>query len=366
MKNRILSVLLATMLALSMFVCAAVAEEATIAENTISLTDSTLYIGDKTYAFPVSIAELTEMGVSVPDVSGLTKGQYYYDLDVDDSRNGFSLRVDYLTSTEDPYWATGVNLNSDEHAGMSVGGMVLGETTREEIISACGADYYGCTYDADSLTYYALNMNCIWNLQFEGQEASSKLTKVAMHNELVTNYGIVDASNAGVEETDLPAVSELAFNEFILDGKYYAKGATVQDLLDDGWVLPAGHEADSMVAAKDGSIVNGDRVWMYNGVSLVKVSAFNTTDAECRLADCIVNSIYVDVCNNASIVCADGLANGVSTYDEAVAILGEPSSTTDGENGFKNVKFTVINSVTYEIGVNADGCITYITIDCLL
>lgn len=359
MKNRILSLFLAVLLVMSAFAFTAAAEEA--AATGISLTDATLRIGDKSYAFPISVADLRAMGVNVADVSSLTEGYYYYDVKADNGRDGFSLRVDYLTSTEDPFWVTGVNLNSNEHAGMSVGGMTLGETTLEEIVSACGADVNGDTY-AEDLYYTAFNRNYSWWLYFDGSDKSSKLTKVSMSCDLVTNYGVIDASQAGVQTADLPAATDLAFNEFILDGKLYAHGMAVQNLLDNGWYMPQGHDADGMIEAKDGSRASGDRFAMYNGVSLVTVSAYNFTDAECMLADCVVDSVSADIANDAALLCADGLQNGVSTYDDAVAILGEPVSVTEGKNGLKTVRFTVINSVTYEIGVLENGLISSITI----
>lgn len=359
MKNCILSIFLIIVLALS---CVAFAEE-----NTISLTDSTLYVGNKTYTFPISIADLTELGVDIPDVSNLTAGVYYPGVDVNDGRNGFAIRIEYLSNLEDPIWATGVNLNSDNHAGMSVGGMVLGETTRGEIIAACGGDNYGNTYEGDSLTYYAYNINYIWYLSFDGTAEDSKLTRVSMHNELTEKYGEVDASNAGVKDNDLPDTSAMGFNEFILDGKYYAKNSTVQDLLDNGWVLTF-DDAEKSVAAKDGLIMAGGSLWLYNGVSMVRINAFNTNEAEGEYgyADCTINSVYADVCNNATIVCADGLTNMGSTYDDAVAILGEPTSIEENETGFRDVSFTVLNNVKYTIGVNTDGSITYITITNLI
>lgn len=355
MKNRILSVLLIVVLALG---CVAFAEE-----STIDLTDSTLYVGNKVYTFPISVSELTELGVDVPDVSNLTKGVYYPAVDVNDGRNGFAIRIEYLSNLDDPYWATGVKLDSDHHAGMSVGGMVLGETTRGEIIAACGSDYHGETYENDTLTYYAYDISYIWNLTFDGNSEDSKLTGVAMHNELVEKYGEVDASMAGVEEDDLPDPSAMGFNEFILDGKHYAKNATVQELLDNGWVLSYDAAAKS-VAPKNGLIMQGGTLWLYNGVSMVMVLAYNTNDAEGEYgyADCTINSVYADVCNKASIVCADGLANGVSSYEDAVAILGEPTSIEETDDGCKNVSFTVLNNVKYTIGVDADGGIGSITI----
>lgn len=362
MKNRILSILMAGILALSMLTCAAVAEETAVASD-IQLTDITLSIGDSTYSFPVSVAALTAQGVNVPDVSDLTKGLYYSRVDVDDGRNGFAVRVEYLTSTEDPYWVTGVNMDSTDHAGACINGMTLGQTTRGEIVNALGADTHGNTYESDELYYTAWNLNYNWHLGFDGNKEDSVLTSITAYCELVNVYGEVTAANT--ESAELPAVSELPFGAFILDGQLYEQGATVQALLDNGWVLPAA-VTENTVAARDGDVVQGDHLWLYNGSSLVKIDAFNCSDAECTYAECTIKSIYADVCNNATIVCADGLTNGVSTYDEAVAILGEPTSTEDGENGFKNVKFTVINNVTYTLGVNPDGSITYITISGLL
>lgn len=363
MKNRIMAMLLVGVLALSVFACAAVAEEAIAAETektVLNLTDSTLYVGGKSYAFPASVAELTEMGVEIPDVTDLTEGLYYPAVEANDGRNGFELRVEYLSSVDDPFWVTGVHLNSDDHAGMSVGGLVLGETTRGEIIAALGSDYYGDTYGSDELTYYAYNFNYKWYLTFDGRNENAKLIKLNMDSSIVSNYGIADSDKAGVEEADLPDVSTMGFKEFILDGKYYAKGASVQNLLDNGWVLSVDK------AEKTVSPMTGGNLWLYNGASMIRVGAYNLGETDCTYADCVIDSVYADVCNKASIVCADGLANGVSTYDEALALLGEPGSIEDGDDGFKNVTFTVINDVRYTIGVNADGGITYITINNLI
>lgn len=362
MKNRILSILMAGILALSILTCAAVAEETAVASD-IQLTDITLSVGSETYTFPISAAALANQGVNMPDVSGLTNGSFYPGVNVDDGRNGFAVRVEYLTSTEDPYWVTGVNMNSADHAGACINGMTLEQTTRGEIVDVLGADTYGNTYENDELYYTAWNLNYNWHLDFDGNKEDSVLTSITAYCELVNVYGEVTAANT--ENASLPAASDMGFREFILAGHHYAEGTTVQDLMDNGWVMPVS-VAEETVAARDGDVVRGAHLWLYNGSSLVKVDAYNYSDAECIYAECQINSIYADVCNNATIVCADGLTNGVSTYDEAVAILGEPTSTEDGENGFKNVTFTVINNVTYTLGVNADGSITYITISKLV
>lgn len=359
MKKQFISILTAAVLMLSMLACAAVAE------NGISLTNTTLHVGNKAYTLPASVTELTEQGVNFPEMTGLDAEHYAPMMKVDNGRNGFTLCVRYLTTTEDPYWVTGVNWDSGEYAGMAVGGMVLGETTREEIIRALGPDHYGKTYEGTSLTYYAWEMNYSWALTFDGETPEAKLTRVIVGNSLVTQYGVVDASKAGVADADLPDPATMSFAEFILDGKHYVQGVTLQELLDDGWVMPANMN-EKTVEARRGSRVNGAHVELYNGASMVKVSAYNVTDAECSFAACTVGTVTADTACNASIVCADGLANGVSTYDEAVSILGEPAKTVDGENGAKEVLFNVLNSMKYTLLVNADGVVTGITIDGLL
>ena len=357
MKNRILSILLIALLAVVALACAASAEEA----GAINLYDTSLNVGGKTYDFPISVADLTAMGVNVPDVSGLSKGQYYYDVPVDDGRKDFSVRVDYVTTTEDPFWATGVNLNSSKHAGQSVGGLVLGETTMKDVIEACGPDEHGYTYDSDYLTYYTFGSNYNWTLYFESADENAKLTRLTMSNDLVTNYGVVDSSKTGVPEENLPDPASLPFDSYILDGKLYQKGATVQDLLDNGWVLPADHPADSAVEA-GGIWVYGDRMYLYNGAGLVYVGAFNYSGEECTLTECSVSEIKASALQNSALICADGIQPGVTALSEAAATLGAPSEDSTDEDGVRTVEFEVLNGVTYELTVDADELVTAIAI----
>ena len=359
MKNCILSILLIALLAVGALACAATAEEAGV----INLYDTSLNVGGKTYDFPISVADLTAMGVNVPDVSGLSKGQYYYDVPVDDGRNAFSVRVDYVTTTEDPFWATGVNLNSDKHAGQSVGGLVLGETTMKDVIEACGPDEHGRTYDSDYLTYYTFGNNYNWTLYFESADENAKLTRLTMSNDLVTNYGVVDSSRTGVQQEDLPDPASLPFDSYILDGKLYQKGATVQDLLDNGWVLPVDHPADTAVEAGGISMVYGDRMYLYNGAGLVYVGAFNYSSEECTLAECSINEIKASVLLNGALICADGIQPGVTALSEAAATLGAAVEDKTDDDGVRTVAFSVLNGVTYTLTVDADELVTAIAIE---
>ena len=182
-----------------------------------------------------------------------------------------------------------------------------------------------------------------------------------MSNDLVTNYGVVDSSKTGVPEENLPDPASLPFDSYILDGKLYQKGATVQDLLDNGWVLPADHPADSAVEA-GGIWVYGDRMYLYNGAGLVYVGAFNYSGEECTLAECSVSEIKASALQNSALICADGIQPGVTALSEAAATLGAPSEDSTDEDGVRTVEFEVLNGVTYELTVDADELVTTIAI----
>ena len=182
-----------------------------------------------------------------------------------------------------------------------------------------------------------------------------------MSNDLVTNYGVVDSSKTGVQEENLPDPASLPFDSYILDGKLYQKGATVQDLLDNGWVLPADHPADSAVEA-GGIWVYGDRMYLYNGAGLVYVGAFNYSGEECTLAECSVSEIKASALQNGALICADGIQPGVTALSEAAATLGAPSDDSTDEDGVRTVEFEVLNGVTYELTVDADELVTAIAI----
>ena len=166
----------------------------------------------------------------------------------------------------------------------------------------------------------------------------------------------------GVPEENLPDPASLPFDSYILDGKLYQKGATVQDLLDNGWVLPADHPADTTVEAGGISMVYGDRMYLYNGAGLVYVGAFNYSSEECTLAECSINEIKASVLLNGALICADGIQPGVTALSEAAATLGAPSEDSTDEDGVRTVEFEVLNGVTYELTVDADELVTAIAI----
>ena len=318
MKNRILSALLAALLTLGLFACAASAESA----SAINLYDMSCTVGDTVYAFPVTVSALANGGLTIPDVSALGEGQYYPSVAVDDGRNAFSLRVEYCASTPDDRWATGCILTAENNTGAVVGGMTVGETTRGEVIAAAGAPRYD--YGAE-ISYYLAELTCVWNLTFESESDSAKLTKVSMYSDLVAQYGDISVIAFAAPEADLPDPASMPFNQVIISGHAYQAGDTVQAFLDDGWALPLSSAADKAVSGRSGSKVSGDTFCLYNGECFIKVSAYNLGDAECALKDCVVNEITVSTDLHSSMIISGGVTVG-SALSELTAAVAEPAS----------------------------------------
>ena len=350
MKNRILSVLLAALLLLSMSVCTVSAESA----GEINLLDMSCTVDANTYAFPVLVSDLADGGLTIPDVSGLTEGQYYPAVEVNDGRNSFSLRVEYCASTPDERWATGCILTAENNTGAVVGGMTVGETTRSDVIAAAGEPTYD--YGAD-ISYYLAELTCVWNLTFEDDSDSAKLTKVSMYSDLICQYGDISVISFSDPDADLPDPASMPFNQIIVEGHAYQAGDTVQAFLDNGWALPLTSDAEKVIAARSGSKVSGDTFRMYNGECLIEVSAYNLGDAECALKDCVVNEICVSTAMSSSMTVANGVEIN-SVLSELTAALGEPASVKADpiEEGVINVVYDVLNgNVHYTACVAADS-----------
>ena len=349
MKKRIFSALLAFMIVLSMFACAS----AETAAPAINLLDMNITAGGVTYDLPITVSQLTEMGVNVPDLSSLGEGQYAPFVDVDDGSCTFSLRFEYnAAAPEDPI-ATGCMMDVEYYPGITVSGMTLGEITLGEVIDAMGPDRSGAT-NADSLTYYFRDINESWTLSFDGSDRNSKLTQVHTWTDIPALYGPVETI---VVCEELPDPASMPLDQIILGGNLYQTGDTVQKLLDNGWKLPLSTSPETEIVARDGNKVSGGRYLLYNGESFVKVYAYNVQETPCALKDAVIDTILVEYSFDASIIAAGGIQPGVSTYEDAVAAFGEPSSSSE-EYNFTKHTFRVLNgAVRYDVYVNADNAI---------
>ena len=328
--KKFLSLLLAMGLVLSVLAGCCVAE----ATSAIDLTDLNVSFADgAAYAFPMSVADAEAAGLNVPsDVCSLEKGYYYAGVNVSDIEedeeegNEFSVRVVYNVDSPETPWISGVTLRSDTNAGASVCGIVMGETTQSDIVAALGADKYGNT-SGDELTYYLYNLNITANCYFDGD----MLRMVSVTDGFVENFGT--EYTATEPDADLPAASEMELNQVIVNGKLYTGEATLQDYLDNGWKLETRYGLDDEIQARRNNTVYGHYVQLYNGEYLMQAQAYNLTEEAAALAECNVTGIVVDVeWGESCIEVANGLNIG-STYDEMVAALGEPTSTSDTGDG---------------------------------
>lgn len=345
MKKCFLFLLISTLLLCSF----AAAETAAPAIDPCSMT---LVVGSRTYTLPLSASELTEMGITLPDLSGLTEGRYYPDAEVHDGRNGFSLRFDYFPGEIDLHWATGVSLNSEDHAGMSICGLVLGKTTQKEIVAAFGPDSSGAT-TGSNLSYYFRKMNYIFHLTFDD---NAVLSKANVRTETLTTFGPVEAAAPATEE--LPDPTTMPFNSIIVDGVYYQAGDTVQKLLDNGWHLPVSINIDDIVEPSEGYLLNGGNPVIYNGKTAVKITYANTTDEAIAVKDCVINEFNVESDFGTEIIAADGIQPGVSTLADAKALFGEIKTSYENTHTFG----TLNNTVNYDITVDADNNIIALAI----
>lgn len=335
----------------------AVAETAESAAPALNLLDLSMTVGNKVYTFPMSVSEMTALGVNFSDVSGLGENQYYYALTADNGRNAFDLRVEYcFESPEDPI-VTGCNLKSDKHAGISVGGIVVGQTTRKEVIDAFGEAKYT---SGTRLTYYTFSNNYIWDIDFESESDSAKVTKLAAHTELPKKFGVNFSDQVSVQDANLPDPTTMAFNAFILNGIHYPSGSTLQNLLDNGWKVPVGVDVEENIKGVISFVLSGENFYMYNGESLIYVGVYNRNTEETKLADCGIYSIQVSSHWNSSMTIADGYQPG-STLQEIEATFGP--LTLDEDSDIANTyTATVLDNTRYTFHADEAGNVYSINI----
>ncbi len=352
MKKSIVSVVLALVLALS--VCMGVAG----AESAIDLRDMSCTVGGVTCNFPVPVSTLKEAGLNVPDVSALEEGKYYPNVQVDDGKTSFSIRVEYCTETPDEKWATGCTLRASENPGVVVGGLVLGETTCSDVVAALGSDSSSKT-SGDTLTYYLDDMTCNWTLYFD---EDGKLKSVSMHSDLVGKYGDIRTINFAEPSADLPDAASMTYDEFILCGHHYKAGDTVAALLNNGWKIG---DSEAEIEARSGNRVSGDRSYYYNGEALVKVGSFNLEEEAQALKDSVIDELEVTADMGGELILTGDIRIG-STLEAAKAAFGEASSSKE-EEGVTISTFSVLNNtIHYTVTTDAQGTITALAIDGLM
>ncbi len=352
--KRILSILIAALLALSLMGGAALAEGTAETEQPAApapefdLKDLTVHFGSKNYTFPMTVEQCGEVGISVSAFNPLSEGTFYSAIDADNGRSSFQLRIELI---DGEHWATGVVPRMDRTPGATIGGVVIGETTRAQLLAGLGEPHYS---GSNNVSYRAFGGYIIWDIYFESDAADAVVSRLTAYSKIPGDFGAEFSDLAGVEADDLPDVTSMAFNEFILDGKCYAKGSTIQDLLDNGWVLPKDKPADSMIEGSAGFLVHGVNDCLYNGKSLVRIGAYNFTAEAVPFSSCIITEVLAYEDYDASLILADGITFN-SPISDCETTLGAAQSSEVDELGNTTYKFKVLNGVIYEIHVDEEG-----------
>lgn len=327
--------------------------------ETPNLYTVTLPSGES-YTFPMSAAECEAAGIPLPELNPLSAGQYYPSVTVNNGREQFSVRVETDAATGE-FCVTGFNLTASETSGASIAGITVGETTQNGVYNLLGADKDDSKPGAgDSMTYYYFLGHVSLTIYFDSADANAVANHIIVSSDIPGTYGAEISVQTGAEESALPAVEDMAFNQFILDGKLYQSGDTLQKLLDNGWVLPASRSVDTLIDARQGSRASGDSFDLYNGSDIVKVYVYNTAESDCALSECAINQVVADAEGKAALIAADGLQIG-SSYADAAAIFGEASSQETNDDGSTVSTFEVLNNLEYII-TDVNGSVTNISI----
>lgn len=313
----------------------------------------------KSYTFPMSADACKAAGIALPELGALSADQYYPSVKVNNGREQFDVRVEMDAATGE-FCVTGFNLTLNDIADAALAGITLGKTTQTEVYELLGADHNGTLPGtSDSMTYYYYMGHEGLTIYFDSADANAVAKHVIASSDLVSTYGMQVSAQASVEDKDLPAAADLAFNQFILAGNLYQSGDTLQTLLDNGWILPASHSADQLIAAREGSRASGERFDLYNGSSIVEVAVYNISESECALADCVINQVVADQEGRAALTIADGLT--ITSSSDAAKIFGEAASHSANDDGTVVNTFNVLRNLEYKI-TELDGVVTNISI----
>ena len=162
--------------------------------------------------------------------------------------------------------------------------------------------------------------------------------------------------NAAAPAADLPEASDLEFNQVIIGGQLYTGEATLQDYLNNGWKLESRYDLAQEVDGRRNNTLYGLGATLYNGEHLLQVGVYNKSEEPAALANCNVTQVTVKADLGANCVTlAKGLNIG-STYDEVIAALGEPRTTSESGEGIirLNYNLVVMDAYTWIIEIDTN------------
>lgn len=341
--QRVSLLLLAILLSIACMIPACAEETAPV---DIGLTE--VKIGSKVYSFSMPVSDFEAQGITFN--SSELKPDYWYQ--ANNGRASFSVLVSGTKNDPNTLSVCGVDIAPDGNQTFELrGGIVIGPEpcTKAQIEAAWGES----EYNSYNFCYLKLHYYVFYN-------EDDTVRHIQIVSEMPLSYGFEYSELAGVPDENLPDPTTMAFDEYIIDGKLYKGQITLQDLVDDGWLLDSTLDLNKEVEPQgNGGLILNNIITCYNGKSMMQVFPINrSTDTPCKLSECGV--LYMDISrsNNLDVTLADGMTLN-KPYSDAVAVFGE-ASRVDEEASFYT--HTVIGSVQYGFSVDSEGNVSAIRI----
>ncbi|MDO4619827.1 MAG: hypothetical protein Q4B09_04300, partial [Lachnospiraceae bacterium] len=333
-----------------------------VADLGFDIYDLSLIVNEKTYEFPMTVAEAGKQGLNISDIK--SSGKY----NTDDGRKAFGV---YAEEIDGELWLTGYTAYMDKTPEAVAGGISWSELTHGDVVSMLSDVLWINLKQGDGnsiVIAYDFREHLKWEFWFESEADDAALEHLSMTDLIPSEYGTVFGERAGVTDDNLPEVTSMRYDEFILDGKLYTQESNVDELLNNGFVLKSVDPDYSMAASSGGSKFYAGTVWgetdeIYNGIGFAQIGAYNYSTEKAPFRECKLNSISVSSYDNMELIVADGITFG-SSAEEVKAAFGTPTENNETAKGteVKIYEYEVLNGITYEFDFVEDALI-YISIN---
>lgn len=347
--KRIFAIVLSMMLA----ACGCAAAETVVTPSEAPL-DMEAMIGGKIYTFACTLEELEEQGVRISEEE--LKEDCWHS--ANNGRAAFEVLLQGTKGESEELSVAGAKFVPDGNQVFTMpGGIVVGQSTKEDCIAAYGETNVGTT----NTNWFKMARD---KVQYRVSYDEDMVVKeFQLISEGPLSWGFEFDGQAGAEQTDLPDPTAMAFDEYILDGKLYKGQITLADLEANGWVLDHSADLESMIEPQgDKWLVINPILVMYNGESTLQVFPINrSTEEERALGECEVLYIGVNEADGVSLVLADGLTIGCA-YSDVETLFGKAGNIDEyEEEGYTYYEHEVMGGITYGFSVY-DGIVKYIRV----
>lgn len=135
-----------------------------------------------------------------------------------------------------------------------------------------------------------------------------------------------DSTIQSKEDAVLDDDLDVAKGKFQIERKTYRLGEAVSVLEEDGWEFDSEYNDSDMIEAE-----SEDFVYFSKDGKLVSVYVQNQDSEEKSYKECIISGIYHSNTDDAAAELDGGIKLG-SSYEEVIAVFGEPVDTYESEN----------------------------------